>query len=77
MHFRDGATGNRPQIQTGYAAIGAEPSAVFCKELPVDFPVVVEHPKATLNGEVIIAENIGPLHTEQQNHFSRPDTHTL
>ena len=64
MHLRDGTTCNSPQVQAGNTTIGSEPSAVFFKELPVDFPMVVEHPQTALDGEVIIAEHIWPLHTE-------------
>ena len=39
--------------------------------------MVVDHPQTALDGKVVVAENVGPLHTEQQNHLRRPNTDAL
>ena len=36
--------------------------------------MVVHHPQPTLDGKVVVAEHVGPLHTEEQYHLCRPDT---
>ena len=62
------------QVEAGHAAIGTEPAAVLFEQFPVDFSVVVHHPQPTLDGKVVVAEHVGPLHTEEQYHLCRPDT---
>ena len=53
-HFRDRSACHGPQVQAGHAAIGAEPAAVFFKQLAVNFAVVVDHPQTALDGKVEI-----------------------
>ena len=50
---------------------------IFLKQFAVNFAVVVDHPQTALDGKVVVAENVGPLHTEQQNHLRRPNTDAL
>lgn len=71
-HFRDCAARHGPEIQARHAAIGVEPTAIFFKELAVDAAVVIDHAQSALDGEVIVAENIGPLQAKQQDHLRRP-----
>ena len=39
--------------------------------------MVIDHPQAPLNGKVVVAENIGALHTEQENHLRSPHADPL
>ena len=39
--------------------------------------MVIDHAQPALDGKVVEAEYIGPLHTKKQNHFCRPDADAL
>ena len=38
---------------------------------------MIEHPQPALYRKIIVAQNIRPLHTKQQDHLRRPDTDAL
>mgnify|MGYP000346540175 CR=1 FL=1 len=70
-HIHRAARGG-PQVKARHAAIRAEPPAVLFKQFAVNFTVMVHHAQPALDGKVIIAEHIGPLHAEKQNHLRCP-----
>ena len=72
FHAGNSPARNSPQIQTGNAAIRAEPPAVFFKQLAVYCPVVVDHTQPALDCQIVKAEYVRPLQAEQQNHFRCP-----
>ncbi len=77
LQLRDRAAGDGPEVEAGHAAVWAVAAAVFFKQPAVDRAVVVEHAQAAPDGQIVIAENVGPLQGEEQEHLGRPDADAL
>lgn len=76
-HSGNLAAGYGPQVQACHTAVGAEPAAVLLEQLPVDFAMVIHHAKPSLDGQVVVTEDVRALHAEEQYHFRRPDANAL
>lgn len=68
----DSAAGDGPEVEAGGGAVGGVAAVVFGEAGGIDGAVAVEHTQAALDSEIAVAEDIGALEAEGQQHFCCP-----
>ena len=70
--FGDGTAGDHPEVETCDAAARREAAAIFREKLLRDLAVTIHHPHPAMDSKVAVAQDIGSLQGEEQQHLRRP-----